>query len=415
MSDRSPHDNPPNPRGPILLLRDPVFGPFFLGKLLATGGVWIHNIVAAILAYELSGSAFVVGLVSVAQFAPQLLFAPLAGAAADRGRRTVQVVIGRFINVAGSGGLAVALIFAGADGLDSAALVIASALVVGVGFVVGGPAMNALIPSLVREEELAAAVALNSVPFTLARATGPAIGALVAVTYSPAAAFLIAAAANLFFAVVLLVLPIVERQRNASSHDRRMRAGWLYVRQQPTVMLLLIGVTAVGIGADPVLTLTPALSASFNAGATLVGAFASAFGVGAGAIFVLLGVLRRRIGLEASGAVGLGALALGTAIAGVSTAVPVAIGGFALAGSGMTMSLTAFSTLIQQQLPEGLRGRVMALWSMAFLGSRPIAAAINGAIADATTVRVAHLVVATVVVMFAVAVRPSRLNPATTG
>jgi sugar phosphate permease len=80
----------------------------------------------------------------------------------------------------------------------------------------------------------------------------------------------------------------------------------------------------------------------------------------------------------------------------------------------MTTSLTAFSTLIQQVLPEGLRGRVMALWSMAFLGSRPLAAAINGAIADATTVRTAHLVVAVVVALFAVWVRPSRLSPATT-
>lgn len=401
-------------RGPIRLLADPVFGPFFAGKLLATGGVWIHNIVAAILAYELSGSAFVVGLVSVAQFAPQLLLAPITGAAADRGNRIKQVVIGRFINVAGSGGLAVVLIAAGPDGLTDAWLVIASALVVGIGFVIGGPAMNALIPSLVHEDELAAAVALNSVPFTLARATGPAIGALVAVTYSPAVAFLIAAATNLIFAAILLLLPIVERHRDAGSQDRRMRAGWLYVREQPTVQLLLIGVTAVGIGADPVLTLTPALSASFGAGATLVGAFASAFGVGAGAVFVVLGVLRRRIGLENSGALGLTALALGTALAGLAATPPLALAAFALAGAGMTTSLTAFSTLIQQVLPEGLRGRVMALWSMAFLGSRPLAAAINGAIADATTVRTAHLVVAVVVALFAVWVRPSRLSPAIT-
>lgn len=402
-------------RGPIRLLADPVFGPFWLGKLLATGGVWIHNIVAAILAYQLSGSAFVVGLVSVAQFAPQLLLAPITGAAADRGRRARQVVMGRLINVAGSGGLAVALVIAGDDGFESAALVIFSALVVGVGFVIGGPAMNALIPSLVRENELAAAIALNSMPFTLARATGPAIGAMVAVSYSPAAAFFIAAATNLVFAVILWVLPIVERRRDTAAHDTRMRAGWLYVRKQPTVQLLLVGVTAVGIGADPVLTLTPPLSASFGAGATLVGAFASAFGVGAGAVFVILGMLRRRIGLERSGAVGLAALAVGTALAGISPNATLALGAFALAGAGMTTSLTAFSTLIQQVLPEELRGRVMALWSMAFLGSRPVAAALNGAIADATTVRTAHLIVALAVLLFAVYVRPSKLNPATAG
>lgn len=402
-------------RGPVRLLLDPVFGPFWVGKLLATGGVWIHNIVAAILAYELSGSAFVVGLVSVAQFAPQLVFAPLTGAAADKGRRTTQVVIGRLINVAGSGGLAIALIVAGPDGLKSANLVVFTALIVGIGFVIGGPAMNALIPSLVKQDELAAAVALNSMPFTLARATGPAIGALIAVTYSPAAAFVIAAATNLLFAVILWLLPIRERTRDRASQDSRMRAGWLYVRSQPTVQLLLIGVTAVGIGADPVLTLTPALSDSFGAGATLVGAFASAFGVGAGAVFIVLGVLRRRYGLEKSGAIGLAALAAGTAVAGLAATPAQALAGFSVAGAGMTVALTAYSTLIQQVLPEELRGRVMALWSMAFLGSRPLAAAVNGAVADATTVRTAHLLVAATVVVFALYVRPTKLNRATTG
>jgi hypothetical protein len=67
-------------RGSLGLLTDRVFGPFFVGKLLSTAGIWIHNIVAAILAFQLTRSAFVVGLVSVAQFLPQLLFAPLSAA-----------------------------------------------------------------------------------------------------------------------------------------------------------------------------------------------------------------------------------------------------------------------------------------------------------------------------------------------
>jgi MFS family permease len=89
--------------------------------------------------------------------------------------------------------------------------------------------------------------------------------------------------------------------------------------------------------------------------------------------------------------------------------VPLAIAGFVIGGAGMTMSLTALSTLLQSRLPDALRGRVMALWSMAFLGSRPVAAAVNGAIADATAPVVAFLTVAVVVAVVAVAVRPSRL------
>ena len=65
------------PRSARHLLMDPVFGRYFFGRMLSSVGVWIHNIVAALFAFELTGSAFVVGLVSVAQFLPQLVLAPL--------------------------------------------------------------------------------------------------------------------------------------------------------------------------------------------------------------------------------------------------------------------------------------------------------------------------------------------------
>jgi MFS family permease len=397
------------PRTSWQLLADPVFGPFFAGKALSTAGIWVHNIVAAILAWELSGSAFVVGLVSVAQFGPQLVFAPLSGAMADRGDRRRQLITGRLIAASGSGGLALWIAVVGVDGLPGAWPVVATALVVGLGFVVGGPAMNALIPALVRPNELAAAVAVNSIPFTVARAAGPALGALLAATLGPASAFALAAGTNLLFALLLVPLPIRSRADGAGGGDRRVRAGVRYLREDRGIGLLLLGVAAIGIGADPVITLTPSLAAELGAGSTAVGVFASAFGVGAGLTFVVLTRLRRRFALEGVAVRGLVLLAIGTAIAGLAPAVPLAIAGFVIGGAGMTMSLTALSTLLQSRLPDALRGRVMALWSMAFLGSRPVAAAVNGAIADATAPVVAFLTVAVVVAVVAVAVRPSRL------
>ncbi len=395
-------------RGPWRLLADPVFGPFFAGKLLSTAGIWIHNIVAAILAFELSGSAFVVGLVSVAQFGPQLLFAPLSGALADRGDRRRQLILGRLIAALGSGGLGVTLLVLGVDGMPGAWPVVLAALVVGVGFVVGGPAMNALIPSLVRPNELANAVALNSIPFTIARAGGPAIGALIAATTGPALAFGIAALTNLVFAVILVPLNIQARAAR-NDGDRRVRAAFAYLRRDRGIALLLIGVGVIGVGADPVITLTPSLSAGFGAGSTLVGVFASSFGVGAGLAFVVLGRLRLWLGLPRLSVLGLGLLATGLLGAAASPTPGAVIVAFGIGGAGMTCSLTGLSTQLQARLPDALRGRVMALWSVSFLGSRPLAAAGNGALADATSANLTMVVVAAIVVAGAVTCRPARL------
>jgi predicted MFS family arabinose efflux permease len=398
-------------RGSLGLLTDRVFGPFFVGKLLSTAGIWIHNIVAAILAFQLTRSAFVVGLVSVAQFLPQLLFAPLSGAVADRGDRRKQLVLGRLIAAAGSGGLALWIALAGVEGLPGAAPVVGAALVVGIGFVVGGPAMHALLPTLVRPGELAAAIALNSVPFTVARAGGPALGALVAASAGPELAFAIAAAANLLFAGVLVGLPIGGKPATSADADRSVRAGLRYLRTDPTLVWLLAGVGAIGIGADPAITLTPPLSDGFGRGAELVGIFASSFGVGAGAAFLVLAPLRRTLGLPRLGTLGLALLATGMLALTVTPVPAAAIVAFGVGGAGMTLSLTSLSTQMQERLPDVLRGRVMALWSVAFLGSRPFAAAVNGAVADAVSVEAALLTVVTVLLVATWLSRPSRLAP----
>src|SRR5690606_11501124 len=83
--------------------------------------------------------------------------------------------------------------------------------------------------------------------------------------------------------------------------------------------------------------------------------------------------------------------------------------GFVVAGFGMTMALTSLSSELQERLPDGMRGRVMALWTMGFLGSRPIAAALNGSIADLVSVTAALLTVAVFMVVAAWLCRPSVL------
>ncbi len=383
-----------------------MFGPYFGGKILSTLGIWIHNVVAAIVVYEMSGSALVVGAVSVAQFGPQIVFAPFFGAAADRGNRQSQIVVGRVVSAIGSGGLALALAILGVDGIPGPWVVVLAALIVGIGFVIGGPAMLAIIPSMVRPSELASAVALNSVPPSLSRAAGPAVGAIVATATSPAIAFGIAGLMHLAFAYVVFRLPIPTARVETTS-DGSTRQGMAYLRRDRSAVLLLVGITAIGFGADPAITLTPTISDALGRGSSLVGLLASSFGVGAAIGLPLFTSLRKIWGLPVMGTLGLVLLATGNAVVGVAGSRVILVLAFCLAGIGMSLAVSGLTTQLHQRVTEEYRGRIMGVWSVAFLGSRPIAAAINGALADAASHFWAFVFVAGIVATAAWLVRPA--------
>ncbi|MCA1784218.1 MAG: MFS transporter [Intrasporangiaceae bacterium] len=408
--DTATADDELTPRGSFGLLRDPTFGPFFAGKLLSTIGVWIHNIAAAIVVWDLTRSTLLVGAVSIGQFTPQLLLAPWSGARADRGDRRRQLLAGRMVTAAGSGGLALWIWLIGIDGTSGAAVVIAAATVVGIGFALGGPAMNALIPALVRPRELPGAIALGSLPMTVARSAGPAIGALLLYSAGPAAAFAAAALLSMVFTVIIAVISIRDVPRR-QSNDGSVRAGWRYLRADAGMSALMLGVVAIGIGADPVITLTPAIADRLGQASSFVGTLASSFGIGAAVGFLMLSRVRLVLGLPRLAVTGLIGLAIGMLALAITPNVIGAITAMAIGGIGMAFALTSLTTMIQQQVPEDLRGRVMALWGVAFLGSRPIAAGVSGAITDNSSVVVALVVVSVILLLGAITVRPSRVNP----
>lgn len=381
-----------------------MFGSYFAGKIVSTGGMWVHNVVSAMLAFELSGSAFIVGLISVAQFGPQLLASPASGALVDRGDRKVQAVVGRLFATGGSALLALWLTLA-TPGALTAWPIVAASFIVGLGHVLIVPAQNAFLPSLVRRNELALAIDFNSVPPTLARAAGPIAGAWVAANLGYAVAFALAAVLNLSFAIVLARLPISTPKPTTASGGG-VRAGLAYIRTNRGLTITLVGVMAVGLGSDPVLTLSPALSHHLGRGPALVGPLVTAFGVGAAGAFVVTSPIRKRLGLEWSATAGLTLLTSGLGAAAVAPGAVPALLAFGCAGSGMTLALTNLTTHLQLQLDEAFRGRVMAIWAMTFLGSRPLAAAWNGALSDWSSPRVALSVAAATVGLLGWLARP---------
>lgn len=410
MSQQSeqPTGGPPD-RGSLGLLRDRVFGPYFAAFAAAATGVWVYNVVAAVVVFDLTGSALMVGAVSVAQFLPQMLLGPWAGARADRGDRARHVLVGRLVSGGAGVLLAVWLATLGPDALGGAVPVVVASLLVGIGFAISTPAMMALLPALVRPSELGSATALYQMPHTLARSVGPAVGAMLLVVSGPVLAFALAGVANAAHGLVAARVRLRPRPREAGV-DGSVRAGFRHVRTDPVCALLLAAIATIGLALDPMITLMPPLAAALGGGDQLVGLLVAAFGAGSTVTVLVIAPLRRRVALPRLGPVGLGLFAAGYLAVAVTPPTPLTLASLGVAGMGMMLAITAQSTMLQERLPEQFRGRMMALWSVAYLGSRPLAAVLNGAVADLVNVGAAFALMAAVLVAGMLIVRPRRIT-----
>ncbi|OBK76786.1 MFS transporter [Mycobacterium sp. 1274761.0] len=402
---------PPRPRGALGLIFDPVFGVLFWGKMFAVVGVWTHGIVAAIVMYDATRSAMMVGLVGVVQFGPQLILSPTSGKWADTGNPARQILLGRVLCVAGSGSVAAWLFLdEGLRGMSAAVPVLVGSLLVGLGFVVGGPAMQSIVPNLIRDGELSTAMALNSMPMTLGRVAGPASGAYLAAHLGSAAGFAVSAGLHLIFALLLAVVRFPSPPPRHADTDYRVRTAVRYVWTDRPLLLALIAVTTVGIVSDPSITLTPSMADELGGGTRLVGTLSATFGLGAAVGMATLALMRGHLPSARVSSIGLAGLVAGTVILAVGTVSAVAMTGFAVAGVGFGWAMTGLSTLVQERAPEVLRGRIMALWLVGFVGSRPIAAAVLGGTADLINVQAAFAVAAVMCLAVAWLCRPSRLG-----
>lgn len=377
------------PRTAWQLITDRRFGSYLGGNFVSNVGNWFQNVAAGIVVFQITGSNTFVGLVSVLQFMATLLLAPWSGALADRLDRRKMLIVAQAISAAGAVGLGIWVGLAGVDGLPGVWPVLAAAGVIGVGFAVGIAAMNALVPALVEPADLDEAIALNSASFTLARAIGPALAGVIVAALGAAFAF----GANALTFVPLIVVLAVIRPRSVqrASGDRSVRAGLAYARQRPAMPWLIVATLAVGWAGDPANTLAPAYAEMFGRGEAFVGLQVAVFGAGSAASSLTVGAIRSRIGLLRTTHSGIALLALGLIGYAAAPTEIILLGSLFIAGVGFLLGVTTTNSNLQGRLDEAMRGRVMALWSMAFLGSRPLAGIIDGGVADLTSPRVGVL------------------------
>jgi MFS family permease len=333
-----------------------------------------------------------------------LVLAPWAGAVADRFDRRAVVFVAQTVCAVLAGVLA-ALAWAG---LASAAVVIGLAFAVGVASAFALPAASALIAALVSREDLPSAVGLNSMTYNLARAVGPALAGVTVATIGIPAAFAINACSYLALAAGVLVL----RPRLVSRQEGRalLRDSLRMVLEDRRLAGLLVVVAFVGFASDPINTLAPAFAEAFGRPDTDAGFLIGVFG--AGAVTAAIVLTGRITGSRSRLATMLALLGLGmagfSALPTLGAALPVLF----VAGFGYLAAATAATSRLQLEVDERHRGRIMALWTVAFLGLRPLASLVDGAIADVADVRVAGVVLALPALVLAVVlVRAGRPDP----
>jgi hypothetical protein len=377
-------------RTSLQLVLDRDFGLVFWTRFLLLIATWAQVLIVAVLAYEITHSATWVGIVSGAQLVPQLGLALVSGGLSDRYGPMRQIILGSSISGLGCGATAVYLEVAG----DAVAVgpLFAGSLAIGVGIALSAPAMQTIVPQLVRRDELPAAVSLSFVPTTVARTIGPAVGTgLAALIGSAPTLGLMAAiflASSALFALV---------RRPARGQDGPVGASGAlvtirYVLHDRRLLLLLGGVAALAGVSEAALTLGPPLAVSWGGRGEGGGLIASAFGAG-GALGVLVhSLVRRKVSSVTEGILAVALVGLAFVATGLLGSLASATPALVLAGAFMVAGTTAFSTAIQELAPPAMLGRVMALWILAFAGVRPFAGLSLGLLADHTTVPMAVVV-----------------------
>ncbi|MFC5720758.1 MFS transporter [Streptomyces gamaensis] len=360
-------------------LRVPNFRLFFAGQSVSLVGTWMQIIGQSWLVLELSGSGTVLGAVTALQFLPMLLGGPYGGLLADRSDK-------RRLLLATQSTLAVLALLLGLLTVTHAVrlwMVVVFAVALGVVNAVDSPTRQTFVPEIVGPGMLRNAVSLNSVMVNAARTLGPALAGVLIAGAGVGVCFLANAAS---FVAVLLALCLMRTEQLmptvAVVRGRgQLAEGLRYVRGTAGLWVPLTMMALVGTLAFEFQVVLPLLArVTLHGGARTYGFLTSAMGLGAVAGGLTVAA-RGRVGVvpAAVAAAGFGAALV---VAAAVTWLPGELAALACAGFSSTAFLATCNTTLQLISAPAFRGRVMALWSVTFLGSTPVGGPVVGAVAQ---------------------------------
>lgn len=366
----------------VRALRHRNYRLFFGGQTVSLVGSWITRVATGWLVYRLTGSELLLGVVAFAGQIPMLVLAPFGGVLGDRWDRRRILIVTQMLSAAQSLTLAV-LVF---TDLITVPYLIALQTVQGIINAFDTPARQAFVVEMVEEpDDLPNAIALNSAMFNGSRIIGPTIAGLLIVAVGEAWCFLLDGLS--YFAVIASLVAMRFAPRVRTRTDTHMfeelRAGVGYIFGFPPVTALLVQVTLVSIMGMPYTVLMPVIAAKvLHGGPGTLGLLMTASGAGALLGTVYLASRHTVLGLGKVIIASTVALSVGLIAFSFSRTIAVSMVILPLVGAGMMLQSAAANTILQTIVDEKLRGRVMAFYSMAVLGTQPLGSLAAGAIAD---------------------------------
>jgi MFS family permease len=358
------------------------FRRYYIGQAVSVIGSWVQSLALMWLAYRLSGSTLFTGLVGFLNSVPYLVLSPFAGVLGDRlDRRRILMTVLTLLFLQS---LVLALL--SGFGTITTTQLAALALFAGIANSFETPTRQSFFVQLLdNREDLANAIALNSILMNGARLVGPSIGGLVIAAWGETSCFSINAASYL---AVLWALrgtkPVHAAPPRPASHPLADLAdGWRSAMGSVPIrrMLLMLGTISITIG--PYSSLMPAIAVkTFDQGAQLVGLFIGA--VGLGAVVSAISLARRPSVRGLGKWIPMAAITAGAGASGFcfSRSVPLSAFFMAMAGFGMFMTAASCNTIVQSIVDDSKRGRVMSYYTMFFIGSLPIGHLAAGALAE---------------------------------
>ena len=360
-------------------LRNPNYRRYYSGQAISLSGTWMQQVAQSWLILQLTGSATQVGLVVALQTLPVLLFGSYAGVVADRvDKRRFMIGLQAMMGV-----IALVLGVLTVTHVVELWMIYVLAILLGLNNSFENPVRQSFVLEMVGPEDLRNAVSLNSVLLNVARVVGPAIAGLIIATGGTGFCFLLNSATFIAVVYSLATLDVSRLQptKPAGRHKGQLREGFEYVRTTPVLSSILIMMAVIGCLAYEFQVVLPVLAReTFHGNAEVYGFMTASMGAGAvvGGLYI---AARGRTGVtsvtRSTFVFGVAFLAAGFApnLAAELIALPF------LGAASISAMAKANSTLQLESIPA-MRGRVMSLWAIAFLGSTPIGGPVAGLITE---------------------------------
>lgn len=359
----------------------PNFRLYFIGQTISLSGSWMQIVAQGWLVFELTKNELWLGLVACAAGLPSLLLSPLAGVLVERIHTRKLLLATQTVQMF----LALALAFLTFTNTIQVWHIMVLAFLLGVTNAIDAPSRQAIVADLVDRDHLASGIAMNSIIFNLSRVIGPVIGGILLTQVGPAWCFLINGLSFIAVLITLYIMQVEIRTRNlqAFAPIKQLKEGFKFARQHNTIAPLLLLAVAAALFTNNISTLLPAFADTvLHSPKEAYANVTTAVGAGAVIAGLVMNVFGRRLGRGRVVALMVVFVTISAFMFSRATTETPAIIFAGLYGFGIILQFVTVNTLIQNEVPDAFRGRVLSLYTLSWFGIAPFGALLMGFVAS---------------------------------